>query len=100
MANLKQGIEDAHIAEIRGGMYDVTITYDNGYSVKASGELYPGATFYAYRKSLKHWCSPHENEPFTLKDARKVVDDVNKSNGPNKVKVVFQGDFAPELVEN
>lgn len=40
---------DAKISDIRGSMFYVTISYDNGYAIKVSGELFPGANFIAYK---------------------------------------------------
>ena len=81
---------DASISDIRGGMFDVTITYDNGYVIKVSGELFPGATFIAYKSSIKKWEAPHEGEALTSEMVEKLITDVEKRNGPDKVNVKFQ----------
>lgn len=81
---------NASISDIRGGMHYVTITYDNGYAIKVSGELFPGATFIAYKKSIKKWEPPHDNEPLTTSMKEKLIFDTEKCNEPGKVKIVFQ----------
>lgn len=81
---------NASITDIRGGMYYVTVTYDNGYVIKISGELFPGASFIAYKKSIKAWESPHDNEMLTSEMINKIIADVINENGPGKVKISFQ----------
>ena len=80
---------DATISDIRGSMFYVTISYDNGYAIKVSGELYPGANFIAYKSSIKTWEAPHEQELFTSEMKAKLIADVEKSNGPDKVNIKF-----------
>ena len=87
---LGDGNLSASISDIRGGMYYATITYDNGYTIKVSGELFPGATFIAYKKSIKKWEPPHDSEILTPKMLEKLISDIEKNNAPDKVKIVFQ----------
>lgn len=79
----------ASIEEIRGGMFYATVVYDNGYTAKISGELFPGAKFIASRKSVKKWEPPHEGEIMTAKMADKLIADVEKCNAPGKVIITF-----------
>lgn len=81
---------DATIADIRGGMFDVKITYDNGYVIKVGGELFPGATFIAYKSSIKKWESPHDDESLTPDMVAKLIADVEKTYSPGKVKIKFE----------
>lgn len=67
---------NAAITDIRGGMFYVTITYDNGYTIKVGGELMPGATFIAYKSSIKRWEPPYDNEILTPKMKEKLINDV------------------------
>ena len=85
-----KGNLDASIADIRGGMYYVTIAYDNGYTIKVSGELFPGANFIAYKSSIKKWESPYDNECLTAEMADKLIADVEKCNAPGKVIIKFE----------
>ena len=80
---------DATISDIRGSMFYVTISYDNGYAIKVSGELFPGANFIAYKSSIKTWESPYEHELLTSEMKAKLIADVEKSNGPGKVNIKF-----------
>ena len=81
---------DASISDIRGGMYYVTVSYDNGYAIKVSGELFPGATFIAYISSIKNWEPPHEQERLTPEMVTKLITDVEKCNTPGKVTIKFE----------
>ena len=81
---------DASISDIRGGMFYVTVIYDNGYVIKVSGELFPGATFIAYKSSIKSWESPHEQEKLTPEMVNKLIADVEKRNSPGKVFIKFE----------
>ena len=81
---------EASISDIRGGMFYVTITYDNGYAIKVSGELFPGATFIAYKSSIKKWEPPYEQETLTPEMVTKLVADVEKGNSPGKVNIKFE----------
>ena len=80
---------DATISDIRGSMFYVTISYDNGYAIKVSGELFPGANFIAYKSSIKAWEPPYEQELLTSEMKAKLIADIEKSNGPGKVNIKF-----------
>ena len=80
----------AAISDIRGGMYDVTISYDNGYAVKVCGELFPGAKFYASKRSIKTWEAPHEKEALTQEMVQKLIADVTAKNMPGTVHILFE----------
>lgn len=88
------GIANAKIANIRGSMYSVTIEYDNGYVMEASGELFPHSTFIIYNRSLKKWNPPYDDVEFTIEDAKKLIADVLNEYDFNKVNIVFDGDFS------
>lgn len=81
---------NASISDIRGGMHYVTVTYENGYAIKVSGELFPGATFIAYKSSIKNWEPPHEQESLTPDMVTKLIADINKNNMPGKVIIKFE----------
>lgn len=83
-------IENAKLIDVRGGMWDVTITYDNGYIMKAAGELQPKAKFCVYKRSMKAWQPPHDMEEFTSEDLMKIIADVTAKNGPDCVQIIFE----------
>lgn len=81
---------EASVSDIRGGMTYVTVAYDNGYAVKVGGELFPKATFIAYKSSIKNWEAPHEQEILTPEMKNKLIADVEKLNAPGKVTIKFE----------
>ena len=87
---LGDGNLSASISDIRGGMYYATITYDNGYAIKVSGELFPGATFVAYKSCINAWEPPHDKELLTPEMKTKLISDVEKKNAPGKVNIIFE----------
>lgn len=91
-----EGVEDAQIIDIRGSNTEITITYDNGYVLKADGELTSDRTFSVYKSSVTHWEPPHAQEPFTMNDALKIVEDVKARRSSDKVRVEFVGRFELE----
>jgi len=84
-----KGISGATISEIRGSMYYVTISYDNGYVIKISGESFPEAKFIAYKSSIKHWEAPHENEELTPEEVTKLINDIENRNAPGTVQIII-----------
>lgn len=95
--SLKEGTAhdlSAKISDIRGSMYSVTITYDDGHVIKASGELMSGGIFCAYNRSLKKWQPPFDTEEFTVNEVMKIIKDVIDSEGPGKVSIIFDGEFS------
>lgn len=80
----------AKIADIRGSIFDVRVTYDNGYTVKINGELLPGSKFIAYKKSIKAWEAPHEDEILSEEMTNKLINDVEKRNLPGTVTIIFE----------
>lgn len=80
----------ASIKEIRGGMFYMIVSYDNGYDIKISGELFPGARFIAYKSSINKWEQPHESEILTAEMVEKLISDIEKSNSPGKVNIIIE----------
>lgn len=86
----QSGNLNASIESVTGSIYHMTVKYDNGYAVKINGELRPGAKFIAYKKSIKKWEAPHDTKVMTPEMVAKVVADVEKGNGPDKVNILFE----------
>lgn len=84
-----EGIANAHITDIRGGRDYIKITYDNGYVMKAYGELEIGG-FVVYKSSINGWQPPHDTEEFSEKDREKIILDVIAGRGPDKVNITFR----------
>ena len=47
--------------KITGSMNYVKFDLENGYVIKAEGEMLVGRRFVAYTDTMKAWESPHEN---------------------------------------
>lgn len=58
---------------------------ENGYSIKATGELLSNHRFAVDTDSLKKWEPPHENEFITKEQIKEIMDmveeTINKSEG-------------------
>lgn len=76
--------------DIRGGLWDIKISFENEYLMKASGELRPGANFLVYKKSMKKWETPHDNELVNDKIRKYIIDEVVRSWAPGKVNITFE----------
>ena len=48
--------------KITGSMNYVKFDLENGYFVRAEGEMLVGKKFVAYRDTMKFWEPPHEHE--------------------------------------
>jgi hypothetical protein len=48
--------------KITGSMDYVKIDLENGYVLKAEGEMLLGRKFVVYKDTMKNWEPPHENE--------------------------------------
>ena len=48
--------------KIAGSMNYVKFDLENGYVIKAEGEMLVGRKFVAYMDTMKTWEPPHENE--------------------------------------
>ena len=48
--------------KITGSMNYVKFDLENGYVLKAEGEMLLGRKFVAYKDTMKNWEPPHENE--------------------------------------
>ena len=62
--------------KITGSMNYVKIDLENGYVVRAEGEMLVGKKFVAYRDTMKFWEPPHE--------------EVQRNMNENTVQIVFE----------
>lgn len=75
--------------QIKGGMSYITFVYENDYSMKAQGELRPGAEFMVYRSSMKKWNEPHENDVVDATVVAAIEKEVLESYREGYVKITF-----------
>lgn len=76
--------------KIGGGMDYIRFEYENNYQMKAYGELRPGATFLVYKRSMKKWEAPHENDIVDAKVINAIIEDIQATSTPEKVKIIFE----------
>ena len=75
---------------IRGGMFYIIFDMENGYVLRAAGELEPGAKFCVYKSSLRHWEPPHEKEPLTQEQIAAIIKEAESMNGEGRVGIRFE----------
>lgn len=75
--------------DIRGSIWNITMTFENDYKMKASGELQPHAVFLVYKKSMTKWEPPHENELVNDAIIQAIIKEIDKTKGPGKVDIRF-----------
>ena len=62
--------------KISGTRSIITFDYENGYVLKAEGELLTGGSFIVYRSSIQNWDPPYNHIPITQNEIDKLVEEV------------------------
>ena len=75
--------------KITGSNNYVKFDLENGYVIKAEGEMLMGRKFVAYMNTMKTWESPHENEKISKEQIERIIQEVQKSMNENTVKIIF-----------
>ena len=73
--------------KIAGSMNYVKFDLENGYVIKAEGEMLVGRKFVA---SMKTWEPPHENEKISKEQIERIIQEVQKSMNENTVQIIFE----------
>jgi hypothetical protein len=76
--------------KITGSMNYVKFDLENGYVIKAEGEMLVGRRFVAYTDTMKAWESPHENEKISKEQIERIIQEVQKSMNENTVQIIFE----------
>ena len=76
--------------KITGGNSYIKFDFENGYILKAEGEMLINRTFVVYKSSMKNWESPHENEALSENQINEIIQEVNKSITENTIKIKFE----------
>lgn len=76
--------------KITGSMNYVKFALENGYVIKAEGEMLVGRKFVAYIDTMKTWESPHENEKISKEQIERIIQEVQKSMNENTVQIIFE----------
>ena len=75
---------------IAGSMNYVKFDLENGYVIKAEGEMLVGRKFVAYMDTMKTWEPPHENEKISKEQIERIIQEVQKSMNENTVQIIFE----------
>ena len=76
--------------KITGSRNYVKFDLENGYIAKAEGEMLVGGKFVVYKKTMKFWEAPHENEQITSSQIAEIVNEVQKISNENTVQLIFE----------
>lgn len=76
--------------KITGSMNYVKFDLENGYVIKAEGEMLVGRKFVAYTDTMKTWEAPHENEEISKEQIDRIIQEVQKSMNENTVQIIFE----------
>ena len=71
--------------KITGSMNYVKFDLENGYVVKAEGEM-----LVAYRDTMKFWEPPHEHEELLEEQIESIIQEVQRNMNENTVQIVFE----------
>ncbi len=75
--------------KIRGGRNHIIFDMENGYVLRAGGELQYSGGFWVDKTTIKNWEPPHENELVTLEQYEDLVNRVNSRDPENSVPIKF-----------
>lgn len=74
---------------ISGTSGNVTFDYENGYVLKAEGELLTVGSFIVYRSSIQNWEPPYNHIPITQNEIDKLVEEVNSMMTEQTIQIEF-----------
>ena len=75
--------------KISGTRGNITFEYENGYLLKAEGELLTGGSFIVYRSSIQNWEPPYNHIPITQNEIDKLVEEVNFRMTEQTIQIEF-----------
>ncbi len=75
--------------KIKGTRGEIFFDMENGYQVRALGELLMDHSFEVYTQSFRFRGPPHETEPVTPKQIRQIMRKTDQANLVNAMKVFF-----------
>lgn len=78
------------MVKITGSRSHIEFDMENGYVLKAKGELLVGLKFVVEKASMKKWEPPHDKEPVTEEEINKIIEDVNEVAAKNKMEIIFE----------
>lgn len=76
--------------KITGNRNYVKIDLENGYVLKAEGEMLIDRKFVVYKSTMKFWEPPHEKEQLSLSELEHIVNEAQKNTYENTVQLIFE----------
>ena len=74
---------------ISGTSGNVTFDYENGYVLKAEGELLTVGSFIVYRSSIQNWEPPYNHIRITESEIDKLVEEVDSMMTKQTIQIEF-----------
>lgn len=75
--------------KITGSSSYVKFDLENGYTVKAGGEMLVGGRYVVFTDSMKNWESPHDNQKLSEKEIQEIIRQVKENTNKKTVKISF-----------
>ena len=75
--------------KISGTRSIITFDYENGYVLKAEGELLTAGSFIVYRSSIQNWEPPYNHIPITQNEIDKLVEEVDSMITEKTIQIEF-----------
>lgn len=76
--------------KITGSNSYIKFDLENGYVLKADGEMLVGKKFVVYKDSMKAWEPPHQDEKITEEQVIDIIEQVERNINENTVQIVFE----------
>lgn len=76
--------------KITGGRGYVKFDLENGYIMKAEGEMLIDNTFLVYKDTMKSWESPYNNERVSDEQIENIIKMACKMIDKNTVQLIFE----------
>ena len=75
--------------KITGTRSTITFDLENGFLLKAQGELLIDKKFVVYIDSMTHWEHPHENIPITPREIDNIINTAKKMESGQTIQLDF-----------
>lgn len=76
--------------KITGSMNYIKFDLENGYVMKAEGEMLVDKKFVVYRDTMKVWEVPHEKEEVLETQIENIIQEVKRNTNENTVQIIFE----------
>lgn len=78
------------VMRITGGRGYVRFDLENGYIMKAEGEMLIDNTFLVYKDTMKSWEEPHNNEKVSDEQVENIIKMACKMMDKNTIQLIFE----------